>query len=51
MSNTIKKIEALRTLLYREVSPGGKTSHNIHGLTPEDEKEIREKLITLTKSL
>jgi hypothetical protein len=38
-------------LLYRELYPDEKTSRNIYGLTPEDEKEIREKLITLIKSI
>jgi hypothetical protein len=51
MEETIKKIETLKTLLYREIFPGRTTSHNIYGLTPEDEKEIREKLITLIKSI
>ena len=51
MEETIQKIEALKTLLHREVHPGKMISDNIYGLSPEDEKQIREKLLTLIKSL
>jgi hypothetical protein len=51
MEDTIKKIEALKSLLRHEVFPGGIISNNTYGLSPEDEKEIREKLVLLIKSL
>ena len=51
MEDTIKKIEILRHLLYHEIYPGGTTSNNVYGLSPDEEKQIREKLLTLIKSL
>ena len=48
-TKTIKKIETLKGLLRQEIHPDGITSNNIYGLSPEEEKEIREKLITLIK--
>jgi hypothetical protein len=51
MEETIQKIHTLQALLCREVYPGGMTSNNVYGLSPDEEKQIREKLLTLIKSL
>lgn len=51
MEDTIKKIEILKELLRHEVVFGGTTTHNIYGLSSREEKQIRKKLVLLTKSL
>lgn len=51
MNETIEKIEILKSLLRQEVFPGGGTGRNAYGLSTDDEKEIREKLITLIKQI
>jgi hypothetical protein len=51
MEETIKKIETLKELLRHEAVFGETTTHNAYGLSSEEEKEIREKLITLIKSI
>ena len=50
MKETIQKIEILQNLLRTEMSLDG-TLKNMYGFSPEDEKEIREKLVSLIKSI
>ena len=50
MEDKIRKIEVLQNLLRTEMSLDG-TLKNMYGLLPEDEKEIREKLVSLIKQI
>jgi hypothetical protein len=51
MEDPIKKIETLKELLRHEIVFGGTTTHNMYGLSPREEKQIRKRLLTLIKLL
>lgn len=51
MEEIIQKIHTLTYLLEKNYDANGVPTNNRYGLTPEDEKEIREKLVILVKSI
>ena len=51
MEETIQKIHTLTYLLEKNHDQNGTPTNNRFGLSPEDEKEIREKLVSLIKSI
>ena len=51
MEETIQKIHTLTYLLEKNYDQNGTPTNNRFGLSTEDEKEIREKLVSLIKSI
>ena len=51
MEETIQKIHALTYLLEKNHDQYGTPTNNRFGLSPEDEKELREKIIKLLKQI
>lgn len=51
MEETIQKIHTLTYLLEKNHDQNGTPTNNRFGLSIEDEKEIREKLVSLIKSI